>query len=272
VATRKRPSYGFNLAGTAFGINPEAGVSKSMLAQLFPELNLTAGKVTDSEPEEVEKPDDSPIKPLPVGDAILASTEDDKIPGSEFSKYNIKGSFSYAAPFNVQVGPSGPQGRGRRLGYSASLQTQAPPQESKESSSVSDLLTEQKNVISNLQSNLNAIVSNFDYSKYGEAGFGLKDVEALKSRGVDEATLKRLAESAPMVGPGAAQQLGYAPTQAQRTESIARSYDPASAGGTGFGLKDVEALKSQGVSAAQMREIARRSPTIGEGARQLLGL
>lgn len=112
----------------------------------------------------------------------------------------------------------------------------------------------------------------FDYSQYGASGFGLKDVEALRSQGVGDETLRRLAANAPMVGPGAAQQLGYTPTQAQRTESIAQSYDPASAGGAGFGLKDVEALRAQGVSESQMRDIARRSPMIGEGARQLLGL
>ena len=112
----------------------------------------------------------------------------------------------------------------------------------------------------------------FDYSQYGASGFGLKDVEALRSQGVGDETLRRLAANAPMVGPGAAQQLGYTPTQTQRTESIAQSYDPASAGGAGFGLKDVEALRAQGVSESQMRDIARRSPMIGEGARQLLGL
>lgn len=112
----------------------------------------------------------------------------------------------------------------------------------------------------------------FDYSQYGMSGFGMKDVEALRSQGVDNATLKRLAANAPMVGAGAAAELGYTPSQEQRTESIAQSYNPASAGLAGFGLKDVEVLRSQGVSEDQMRDIARRSPTIGEGARQLLGL
>lgn len=112
----------------------------------------------------------------------------------------------------------------------------------------------------------------FDYSQYGASGFGMKDVEALRSQGVDDATLKKLAANAPMVGGGAAAALGYTPTQAQQTESIAQSYNPASAGGTGFGMKDVEALQAQGVSREQMREIARRSPTIGGGAASFLGL
>ena len=112
----------------------------------------------------------------------------------------------------------------------------------------------------------------FDYSQYGESGFGLKDVEALRSQGVGDETLRRLAGNASKVGPGAAQQLGYTPSQQQVTTSIAQSYDPASAGGAGFGLKDVEALRAQGVSESQMRDIARRSPMIGGGARELLGL
>lgn len=112
----------------------------------------------------------------------------------------------------------------------------------------------------------------FDYSQYGAGGFGMKDVEALRAQGVGESTLKKLAANAPMVGPEAAAQLNYTPSQQQRTQSIAQSYDPASAGGAGFGLKDVEALRAQGVSESQMRDIARRSPMIGGGARELLGL
>lgn len=112
----------------------------------------------------------------------------------------------------------------------------------------------------------------FDFSQYGGAGFGMKDVEALRSQGVDDATLRRLAANAPMVGGGAAAAVGYTPSQQQQTEAVARSYDPASAGGAGFGMKDVEALQAQGVSREQMREIAKRSPMVGGGAASFLGL
>lgn len=112
----------------------------------------------------------------------------------------------------------------------------------------------------------------FDYSQYGQAGFGMKDVEALRAQGVGDETLKKLAANAPMVGGGAAQALGYTPSQAQRTESVAQSYDPGSAGGAGFGMKDVEALQAQGVSKEQMRAIAARSPMVGGGAAAFLGL
>lgn len=112
----------------------------------------------------------------------------------------------------------------------------------------------------------------FDFSQYGGAGFGMKDVEALRAQGVDDATLKRLAANAPMVGGGAAAAVGYTPSQQQQTEAVARSYDPTSAGGAGFGMRDVEALQAQGVSKEQMRAIAARSPMVGGGAAAFLGL
>ena len=127
MAVRRRPSYGFDLAGTAFGVSPEAGVSRSMLTQLFPELGLKATAVTDTKAEEVEKPEETPVTPTDSG--LLNIGEDDTIPGSEFQKYNLKGSLSYAAPFNIQVGPTGPQGRGSRLGYSASVEDIKPPEQ-----------------------------------------------------------------------------------------------------------------------------------------------
>ena len=265
MAVRRRPSYGFDLAGTSLGVRPEAGVSRSTLAQLFPELNLRADAVTTGGVEEIEKPDDVKFDTSAPDSVISDILGDERVPGSEFQKYNLKGSLSYAAPFNVQVGPTGPQGRGSRLGYSGVV-------EKKPESVISQLVEKQKDSISKLPSTLGVLTDYFNYAKYGGAGFGLKDVEALRSQGVEEETLKELASKAPMVGPGAAQQLGYTPSQQQRTEAVAQGYDPASAGGAGFGLKDVEALRSQGVSEDQMRAIARRSPMIGEGARQLLGI
>jgi len=109
----------------------------------------------------------------------------------------------------------------------------------------------------------------FDYTKYGAGGFGMKDVKALRAKGVDENTIRTLAAQAPMVGPKAAAQLNVAPS---RTQTITSTYDPGSAGGAGFGMKDVEALRAQGVSDAQMREIAKRSSMIGGGAAAYLGI
>jgi len=123
VAVRRRPSYGFSLAGTSFGVSPEVGVSKSTLAQLFPELDL--GTLTPStKPEEVEKPAEG--TPSTTGTGVTSVSPDETIPGSEFQKYNLEGKLTYGAPFNIQFGPTGPQGRGSRLGYSGSAPTQTP--------------------------------------------------------------------------------------------------------------------------------------------------
>jgi hypothetical protein len=121
VAVRRRPSYGFDLAGSSFGVRPEAGVSRSTLAQLFPELDLGGTTATASTAaEEVEKPDEETSTATP-GAAGITPIEDDTIPGSELDAYKISGSLSYAAPFNLQIGATGPQGRGSRLGYSGAV-------------------------------------------------------------------------------------------------------------------------------------------------------
>jgi len=99
------------------------GVSKSTLAQLFPELDL--GTLTPStKPEEVEKPAEG--TPTTTGTGVTSVSPDETIPGSEFQKYNLEGKLTYGAPFNIQFGPTGPQGRGSRLGYSGSAPTQTP--------------------------------------------------------------------------------------------------------------------------------------------------
>ena len=126
MAVRRRPSYGFDLAGSSFGVRPEAGVSRSTLAQLFPELDLGGTAATTSTAaEEVEKPDEETSTATP-GAAGITPIEDDTIPGSELDAYKISGSLSYAAPFNLQIGATGPQGRGSRLGYSGAV-TKAEP-------------------------------------------------------------------------------------------------------------------------------------------------
>jgi hypothetical protein len=103
-------------------VSPEAGVSKSVLGQLFPEINF--GTTTTTQPEEVEKPDETtPTTPTNTG--VTAVGADETVPGSELQKYNLEGKLTYGAPFNIQVGPSGPQGRGSRLGYSGSTATAA---------------------------------------------------------------------------------------------------------------------------------------------------
>ena len=126
MAVRRRPSYGFDIAGSSLGLRPEAGVSRSTLAQLFPEIDLGAPAVASTTMEEVEKPEEATTTTTPAGTGVTALAEDDTIPGSELEKYKISGSLSYAAPFNLQVGPSGPQGRGSRLGYSGATGASTP--------------------------------------------------------------------------------------------------------------------------------------------------
>lgn len=126
MAVRRRPSYGFDLAGTSFGVRPEAGVSRSTLAQLFPELDLkAAAPTTDTAAEQVEKPEEATATTAP-GVGGVTPVEDDTIPGSELQKYKLSGELSYAAPFNIQFGPTGPQGRGSRLGYSGGTAPSTP--------------------------------------------------------------------------------------------------------------------------------------------------
>ena len=126
MAVRRRPSYGFDIAGSSLGLRPEAGVSRSTLAQLFPEIDLGAPAGASTTMEEVEKPEEATTTTTPAGTGVTALAEDDTIPGSELEKYKISGSLSYAAPFNLQVGPSGPQGRGSRLGYSGATGASTP--------------------------------------------------------------------------------------------------------------------------------------------------
>jgi len=123
VAARRRPSYGFDLAGTAFGVKPEVGVSRGMLSQLFPEIGIKT-TATDTEPEEVDKPEESSTGARPTT-SVGVGADEDTLPGSTLEKISLKGSFSLPIGFNFGAsfaGPSGPQGRGgSRLGYSGSV-------------------------------------------------------------------------------------------------------------------------------------------------------
>jgi hypothetical protein len=144
----------------------------------------------------------------------------------------------------------------------------------------------------------------FDYSKYGESGFGMKDVEALQKRGVSYADMERLARQAPRVGPEAAEMFGIkqpqksSPSSSSSSDGGASSYNRPTGpgttpvtglglgrgdgsgfnyeafGGGGFGMEDVRALQSKGASEERIRSIAKKAPggRIGAGARELLGL
>lgn len=114
----------------------------------------------------------------------------------------------------------------------------------------------------------------FDYSEYGQSGFGMKDVQALQEKGVPEETMRTLAAQAPKVGPEAAKQLNYTPSSQQFLNATLESFDYGAAGQAGFGMEDVKSLMSKGATTEQMRELARRAPggQVGPAARELLGL
>lgn len=114
----------------------------------------------------------------------------------------------------------------------------------------------------------------FDYSEYGQSGFGMKDVQALQEKGVSEETMRTLAAQAPKVGPEAAKQLNYTPSSQQFLNATLESFDYGAAGQAGFGMEDVKSLMSKGATTEQMRELARRAPggQVGPAARELLGL
>jgi hypothetical protein len=119
----------------------------------------------------------------------------------------------------------------------------------------------------------------FDYAKYGQEGFGMQDVQALRAKSVAEETIQQLASQAPRVGPEAARQLNYTPSASQQQNmnqaagADVSNYDYSSAGLAGFGMEDVKALTGK-VSYEQMQEIAKKAPggQIGPAARQFLGL
>jgi len=250
VAVRRRPSYGFSLAGTSFGVSPEAGVSKSTLAKLFPELDL--GTMTSStQPEEVEKPVEG--APTATGTGVTAISPDETIPGSEFQKYNLEGKLTYGAPFNIQFGPTGPQGRGSRLGYSGSAPTQTPTG-----------MTTPTQVGSSSQSSValpKYEMPEFDYSPFEsllEQGRGILSSIQEAARGMT---------SSQQMEPGAAEptstEAPVAPTAAPSTAPTVpvrlqvKQAAEAAGGATNLGKTGVQGLLSQGVDPTQIEKQAR---------------
>jgi hypothetical protein len=198
VAVRRRPSYGFDLAGSSFGIRPEAGVSRSTLAQLFPELDLGGTTATTSAAaEEVEKPDEE-TPTATSGAAGVTPVEDDTIPGSELQKYNLSGRLTYAAPFNLQIGATGPQGRGSRLGYSGAVAKAEPSSTTGLSQSAASVAMPQ--------------LPQFDYSPF----------ESLLAKG--ESILSNIQS--------AAQSMGTPQAGAQQQEEVGGAPDTTGAGAT----------------------------------------
>jgi hypothetical protein len=106
----------------------------------------------------------------------------------------------------------------------------------------------------------------------GGQGFGLKDLQAARDAGYSEQSIKDYVESQRgnlfNIGEGAQKELGiqgYVST----TPGV---FNYAAAGGEGFGLKDLEALRARGVSDADARKLAAQAPMIGSGAAAALNV
>ncbi len=246
MAVRRRPSYGFSLAGTSFGVSPEAGVSKSTLAQLFPELDFGATAAA-AKPEEVEKPDET--TPATPNTGVTAIGPEETVPGSELQKYNVEGKLTYAAPFNIQFGPTGPQGRGNRLGYSGSAPTGATTPTQVGASSQSSVALPQYEM------------PKFDYAPFEsllEQGRGILSSIQEAARGMTAAQqmepgaaepTSTEAPTAPTAGPAAASTV---PVRLQVKQAA-----EAAGGATNLGKAGVKSLLSQGVDPTQIEKQAR---------------
>lgn len=250
MAVRRRPSYGFSLAGTSFGVSPEAGVSKSTLAQLFPELDF-GSTAAAAKPEEVEKPDET--TPATPNTGVAAIGPEETVPGSELQKYNLEGKLTYGAPFNIQFGPTGPQGRGSRLGYSGSAPTQTPagmttPTQVGASSQSSVALPKYE-------------MPEFDYSPFEsllEQGRGILSSIQEAAKGMT---------AAQQMEPGAAEPTSAGAPTATTAGPAAASTVPvrlqvkqaaeAAGGATNLGKTGVQGLLSQGVDPTQIEKQAR---------------
>tara|TARA_A100001201_G_scaffold23960_2_gene27184 strand:- start:1244 stop:2194 length:951 start_codon:yes stop_codon:yes gene_type:complete len=106
----------------------------------------------------------------------------------------------------------------------------------------------------------------------GLKGFGMKDYNAAIDAGYDPESIKKyvMENKANLynIGPDAQKKLGiegYVST----TPGV---FDYSEFGGTGFGMKDVEALEARGVSEADMKKLAQQAPNVGPEAAARFGI
>lgn len=264
------------VAGQNFGIDlPEIGQegadkTESLLADYFPELKLSFGTATGKT-----------TRGGRLGRQALPMTQE----------VTLKQALPKAGDVNVNVGAPGGkvfEGKigsatieeigGRGFGmkdYSAAIEAGYTPE------SIKDYVTRNKETLYNIGPEaqktlgITGYVSTqpgaYNYAAQGGPGFGMKDIESLKQRGVGQEAMMKLAAQAPVVGPEAAKFLGYAPTEGQtKAQQFLASFNPAAAGGAGFGLKDVTALKEQGIGTDLMKAAASQAPRVGPDAAKLL--
>jgi hypothetical protein len=131
----------------------------------------------------------------------------------------------------------------------------------------------------------------FDYAARGGPGFGMEDVNYLKSQGAREEDIRKLAQQAPYVGEEAFKLYGgsmlatpenvakvqapanYPVYRAQKpTTTSAPSFDYGSYGQAGFGGEDLAVAQSRGYSDQQIAALAAQAPggLVGPKVREYL--
>lgn len=271
MAARQRPSYGFKLAGTSFGVKPGAGGAKGVLSQLFPELGIKTPK-TDTEPEEIDKPEETQAVTKPAtGVGVTANENVSSEPTQEES--GLEGSFSSPVGFNFgqgSLGPSGPQGRGgSRLGYTGSVL------EDKSVDSGKITLTENlptprgtapEPEPTEQQVKADRLLSSFIGEKGTSESIGAKGVgRALEYGYTPEQIIGKAKTENLTFGEQAARGLGI--------QTTLSSYTGGDATEGALGLKAIERMRAKGLSNAAIQSLAQQQGLkFGQKAAQNLGV
>lgn len=255
-----------SVAGQNFGIDlPEIGQegtekTESLLADYFPELKLSFGTATGK----TTRGGRLGRQTLPMAQEITLKQALPRAGGKIF-----EGKVGSATIEEI-----GGRGFGMK-DYSAAIEAGYTPE------SIKDYVTRNKETLYNIGPEAQKVLGitgyvstkpgAYNYAAQGGPGFGMKDIESLKQGGVSQETMTKLAAQAPVVGPEAAKFLGYTPTGEQtKAQQFLASFNPATAGGPGFGLQDVTALKQQGISTELMKAAAAQAPRVGPDAAKLL--
>lgn len=269
------------VAGQNFGIDlPEIGQegaekTESVLADYFPELKLSFGTPTGK----TTRGGRLGRQTLPMAQEItlkqaLPKAGDVNVTTNVTTEKAPTGKVFEGKIGSATIEEIGGRGFGMK-DYTAAIEAGYTPE------SIKEYVTRNKETLYNIGPEaqktlgITGYVSTqpgaFNYAAQGGPGFGMKDIESLKQRGVSQEAMLKLAAQAPVVGPEAAKFLGYAPTGEQtKGQQFLASFNPAAAGGAGFGLKDITELKQQGISTELMKAAAAQAPRVGPDAAKLL--
>ena len=266
MATRR---VNFAVAGQNFGFDlPEISSggtenTKSVLMDYFPELKLSFGTSTGKTTRGGRLGRQSlPVTPeVTFKQAISATPTTPKV---------FEGKIGSATIEDI-----GGKGFGMK-DYSAAIEAGYSPE------SIKDYVIRNKETLYNIGPEaqktlgITGYVSTqpgaYNYATLGGPGFGMKDIEELQQRGVGTEAMRKLAAQAPVVGQKAAEFLGYSPSETQlKAKEFLTSFNPATAGGPGFGIQDIYSLREQGADSGIMKILASQAPRVGPDAAQILG-